>query len=287
MNFRRWLREPLVHFLALGALIFGAYTALNDGTDNDREIVVSVGQQEHLLTTFTRTWQRPPTPEEFQGLVEDWIRQEIAYREGQAMGLDSGDTVIRRRLRQKLELLAEDVVDLDEPTEQELQAFLERNQDVYEAEARYNLRQVYFSPDRRGDEAVRDAEQALVLLSSGDLALDPALVGDPLPLPHRLDDEAEGALARQFGRAFAKGLEGLPLGEWSGPVESGFGLHLVQLEARRAGRPLSLEEARSAVARDLVAERRQAAIDRLYERLAERYTISVEPLADELEPAGP
>ncbi len=274
----RWLKEPLLHFLVLGALIFLAYDRLNAGAEGAGEIVVTSGLQTHLITTFTRTWQRPPTPEEFKGLVDDWIRQEIAYREGQSMGLDTDDTVIRRRLRQKLELLAEDVVSLDQPDDEELQAFLAANQDSYVQEPRYTLRQVYFSPDRRGEEATRDAEQALVLLATDDGLVDPEAMGDPLPLPFRLESERRDAVARQFGADFADALAGLGTGAWEGPVQSGYGWHLVYLEAIEPGRPLTLEEARAAVARDLAHERRQAAIDQLYERLAERYTITVQPL---------
>ncbi len=141
---KRWLSEPLIHFLLLGALIFVAYNALapDEGRDDDTRIVVSQGQQEHLVTAFSRTWQRPPTQEEFNGLVDDWIREEIAYREGLAMGLDTGDLIIRRRLRQKLELLAEDVISLDEPTDEVLQAYLDENTDDYRLEPRYSLRQI-------------------------------------------------------------------------------------------------------------------------------------------------
>jgi len=273
---RRWLSEPLLHFLALGALIFLVYGLVNEDAPGEDEIVVTRGQQAHLVTTFTRTWQRPPTPSEFQGLMQDWIRQEIAYREGQSMGLDRDDTVIRRRLRQKLELLAEDVVSLREPTDEELQAYLEENQEAYTREPRYTLRQVYFSPDRRGDDAVRDAEQALVLLAEDGPLVDPEAMGDPLPLPHRLADERLSAVARQFGADFAEALASLRPDAWEGPVRSGYGLHLVKVEARDAGRPLTLQEARDAVARDLANERRQSAIEQLYDRLAEKYTITVE-----------
>ncbi len=277
---QRWLKEPLLHFIVLGALIFLAYGLLGDDVPGDDEIVVTRGQQAHLVTTFTRTWQRPPTPQEFDGLVRDWIRQEIAYREGQAMGLDTDDTVIRRRLRQKLELLAEDVVSLDEPTEAELQAFLEAHPEDYVREPVITLRQVYFSPDHRGDAVERDAQQALVLLSTDDPALDPAGLGDPLSLPHRLDGQHHSAVVRLFGGDFAEAVFALAPGAWRGPVRSGYGLHLVQVESHRPGGPLTLEQARAEVLRDLEYRRQQAAIDELYDRLAETYTITVEAPAD-------
>ncbi len=278
---QRWLKEPLLHFIVLGALIFVAYEAFDSGAAAPDEIVLTRGQQEHLITAFSRTWQRPPMEAEFEGLVRDWIREEIAYREGQAMGLDTNDTIIRRRLRQKLELVTEDLVALAEPTEEELQAWLDANTATYTLEPRYTLRQVYFSPDRRGEAVVRDAEQALVLLQTGGAMVDPDQVGDPLPLPSMMRDEWESAIARQFGSVFTDGLATLEPGGWSGPVESGFGVHLVFLEAVTPGRPMTLEEARAAVTRDLGKARRDEAVDTLYETLAERYTVTVEPLVTE------
>ncbi|MEM1411669.1 MAG: peptidylprolyl isomerase [Pseudomonadota bacterium] len=275
---RRWLREPLVHFMVLGALIFAAYLVLEPGSGDPDGILLTQGQQEHLISAFTRTWQRPPTRAEFEGLVEDWIREEIAYREGLVMGLDADDTIIRRRLRQKLELVTEDLVGLAEPSEEELQAFLEARPEAYRLEPRHSLRQVYFSPDRRGENAARDAEQALAALTMEDAAPDPLTLGDPLPLPNTMTREWESALARQFGSVFVEGLADLEPGAWSGPVPSGYGLHLVYLEATEAGRPMTLEEARRDVRRDFENQRRLQAIDQLYDALAERYTVRIEPL---------
>ncbi len=145
----KWLREPLIHFLLLGGLIFVVYHSVaGKGSDAD-EIFISKGQQENLLNTFSRTWQRPPTPDEFQGLLQDYIRQEIAYRESRKMGLDQDDIVIRRRLRQKLEMLVEDVAALMPPNDEQLQAYLDEHHAEYMLQPQISLRQVYFSTDRR------------------------------------------------------------------------------------------------------------------------------------------
>ena len=136
-----WIKEPLLHFIVLGALVFALYGFIGPDKPADDEIIVTRGQQEHLVTAFTRTWQRPPTQAEFTGIVDDWIREEIAYREGLGMGLDTDDTIIRRRLRQKLEVLAEDIVSMAEPTEEILQQYLEENQTTYTREPVYTLRQ--------------------------------------------------------------------------------------------------------------------------------------------------
>ena len=277
---KRWLHEPLLHFLVLGALIFAGYRWLAPDQPGTDEIVVTRGQQEHLVTAFTRTWQRPPTEAEFSNLVDDWVREEIAYREAKQMGLDANDTIIRRRLRQKLETLADDIVSMAEPTDQDLQRYLQENAEQYRSETRYSLQQIYFSTDRRGDQAGADAGQVLALLNNADASVDTTALGDPIPLPQDLDNERESAIAAQFGQLFVEGLQRLEEGQWAGPVRSGYGLHLVRIESMSPGRALALAEVRDEVLRDWSSEQRDAAMEQLYERLAERYTLSVEPMAE-------
>lgn len=276
----KWLREPLIHFLVLGGLLFFLYDVVSEKGQAENEIFISKGQQQNLLNTFSRTWQRLPTAAEYQGLLRDYIRQEIAYRESREMGLDQDDIVIRRRLRLKMEMLAEDVVGLVPPTEEELQAYIDRNPDDFQVEPRMDLKQLYFSSDRRGDRAETDALDALARLRAGDL--DPGEVGDPIPLPGVLEDVAESEVERLFGAEFVDGLQNLDTGRWAGPVASGFGLHLVLLKNRSVARTPELGEVREAVRRELLNERRRASIDGLYDKLAENYVIEIEPLTDEV-----
>jgi hypothetical protein len=276
----KWLKEPLIHFLLLGALIFVAHDQWAGKGRAPDEIFISRGQQENLLNTFGRTWQRPPTAEEFQGLLQDYVRQEIADREGRALGLDRDDIVIRRRLQQKLELLAEDVASLAPPSEQDLQDFLNAHPDGFMIEPRLTLRQVYFSRDRRGAGAGQDALDLLQRISRDGPEAEFEQFGDPLPLPARMEDLRESEVARLFGGEFTDALQGLEPGRWTGPVESGFGLHLVFIETREAGRIPELAEVRDAVQREWSSQRRRAAIDSLFERLAGNYTIEIEPLPD-------
>jgi hypothetical protein len=275
---KQWLFEPLVQFLLLGALIFVGHSWLSSDVQREGQIQVSRGQQEHLLTTFARTWTRPPTAKEFEGLVDDWIREEIAYREGTRMGLDTDDTIIRRRLRQKLELLAEDVVSVTAPGEEELAAFLASHQQDYRLETRLTFSQIYFSEARRGAQAHSDAVKALNQIQEGWAR--PLELGDPLPLPARFSAERESAIAGQLGQDFAQGLGALELARWVGPIRSAFGLHLVHIEAREAGRPLTLDEARNEVKRDWEHQRRIETIEQLYARLRDQYTVIVEPLSE-------
>lgn len=272
------LRDPLVHFLLLGVAIFAAYDWLGDGGRAD-QIVVTRGQQVNLIETFERTWRRPPTPEEFRGLLQDFLRQEIAYREAGEMALDRDDIVIRRRLQQKLELLTEDLASLAPPTEAELDAYFAEHSDDYRTEPRYSFEQIYFSANRRGEAAGDDAVALLASLeSSVEEGIDLASAGDPISLPQRLIGESRLEIAAIFGSDFAEALAGLAVGAWDGPVQSGFGIHLVRVEERMDGRIPTRAEVAPEVLNDLLAERRARAVDALYESFAERYEIRIEPL---------
>jgi hypothetical protein len=277
----RWLKEPLLHFLLLGAAIFVLYDVLAAKGSAPDEIYVSRGQQENLFNTFSRTWQRGPTAEEFQGLLRDYVRGEIAYRESKKMGLDQDDIVIRRRLRQKLELLAEDVASLSAPTEEQLQAYLDQHNEEFRIEPVLSLRQIYFSRDRRGGQAEADALELLGRIANDGPDGQFEQFGDPLPLPAEIHRARAGELARMFGRVFVEGLQGIEPGHWAGPVESGFGIHLVFIEEREEGRVPELAEVRDEVQREWLSQRRREAVDSLYERLGQNYTVEIEPLAQD------
>ncbi len=270
------MREPLVHFFALGALLFVLHAVVGDPTARSRErIVVTRGQIEQLATTFARIWQRPPTRRELDGLVEDWIRSEVAYREALALGIDEGDVIVRRRLRQKLEFLTEDATEAT-PTDDELRAYLAEHPDDFRTPARATFTQVYLSPARR-DDAAADARTLLARL---DDAADPGDLGDPLLAPRELVDAPRTEVESVFGTAFADAVETAPVGRWSGPVESGYGVHLVNVARRTDGTVPALEEVRPAVVREWQNARRTRLLDEAYQRLRAQYEIVVEPVAD-------
>ena len=270
------LKEPLLHFLLLGVLIFVAYGFVSSDTPADDEIVVTRAQQERLIDAFSATWKRPPTPPEFKGIVDDWIREEIAYREAMEMGLDTDDTIVRRRLRQKLEVLAEDIVSIVEPTTEDLERFLAENPAPYAEEPTYSLRQIYFSADARGSAVRQDAEQALLLLQTDDQLTNPEALGDPILIPHRLVGERESEIAAKLGREFVAGLRDKQPGGWLGPIQSAYGLHLVLIEEYLPGRSPTLAEVERSVKRDWLGQQREKAMDNLYDRLSAKYRISIE-----------
>jgi parvulin-like peptidyl-prolyl isomerase len=270
-----FLREPLVHFLVLGALLF-ALAARGDDRDTDAgEIVVTAGQVEHLATVFAATWKRPPSAAELEELVQEHVREELACREALALGLERDDAIVRRRLRQKLEFVVNDLVARQEPDDAALAAFLRERPAAFAREAHTSFRHVYLSRERRGDALADDARALLAELRAGAAA--PAEAGDPQLLPDELELASAGEIDALLGPGFAAALAALPTGEWSGPVESSYGLHLVHVFAREPGRMPELDEVRAEVEREWLAARRAEELARFYRGLAERYRIVIEP----------
>jgi hypothetical protein len=270
---KRFLREPLVHFLVLGAALFALDRWRGGAAEARERIVIGAGQLEHLAAGFARTWLRPPTPEELRGLVRDHVREELATREALTLGLDRDDTIVRRRLRQKLEFLTEDVASLAEPSEAELETWLRAHPQAYELEPRFTFQQVFLSPERRGEALEADAQRLLA-----ELRAQPELeAGDPTLLPEGLELAGTSEIERLFGDDFARALAALEPGGWGGPLRSAFGLHLVRIGARETGRLPELAEVREAVSRDWFAAKKRAALDAFYDGLLERYEVVIEP----------
>jgi PPIC-type PPIASE domain len=268
------LREPLLHFVVLGAALFVLFGVVGGPAEErpDR-IVVSPAKVENLAGLFRQTWRRPPTQAELDGLIADHVKEEILYREALALGLERNDIVIRRRLRQKMEFISEDTAPQAEPTEDELRAFLAERPERFREPSRVSFAQVYLSPDRRGEAAWSDAERMLVALDAGS---DPAAAGDPFLLEQDYRNLAAHDVERLFGRAFAAQVAGLPVGRWSGPATSGYGLHLVLVRERIPARLPDLDEVRDAVANEWRAARRKEANRAFYEGLRARYEVTVE-----------
>lgn len=285
---KSWLREPLVHFLLIGAGLFLLYEVLNRGeSDAPRDIVVSEARVEALAENFARTWMRPPTAQEIKGLVDDYIAEEVYYREAIAMGLDSDDLVIRRRLRQKMEFISADVATATPPTDEQLQAYLGEHAEKFLMPPRLTFQQVYFSTDKRGESAARDAEKLLAELNAGRGPASPIEAGDPTLLPPAMEAAAPQDIANAFGSEFAAAIEDAPVGQWAGPFPSGFGMHVVKVDAREAGTAPTLAEIRPLVQREWEAEQRKTVEKALLDKLRARYDVRVEgPAAALFEGAG-
>jgi hypothetical protein len=272
------LREPLLHFILLGAVIFAAFGFITrHRTDKPGEIVVTQGALENIVTGFTRTWQRPPSEAELRGLVREYIREEVAYREALAMGLDRDDTIVRRRLRQKLEFLSDDLASRAQPTDADLQALLQAHPDLFQSEPLFSFRQIYLNPQLHGSNLQRDQARLLANLQRAGLHTDFASFGDPFLLPQTFQSVSLAEVKQTFGDQFASAISTASLGVWQGPVASGYGAHLVFVTQRSDGHMPALADVREQVRREWLDAKRSEATDKFYEALLRRYTIRIEP----------
>jgi peptidyl-prolyl cis-trans isomerase C len=274
---KAFIREPLVHFLVLGAGVFGLFAFVGDRSEIEPdEIVVGAGQIERMSQAWRKTRMRPPTQPELEGLIRDYIKEEVLYREALVLGLDQDNAVIRRHLRQKMEFLSEDIAARTEPDDETLQAFLDANPDKFRTDPQITFQHIYFSWDKRGDLAAPDARQVLATLSGNETDDEVAALGDPLPLPHSVERYPVREVANLFGRDFAAQLMFVETGQWLGPVPSGFGLHLVIVDERIDAVLPQLDVVRDAVVREWREEQRQSVNEVFYETLRTRYNVVIE-----------
>lgn len=259
MNARNWVREPLVHFIAAGAVIFAVAGVVGDATSESRRIEVTPGLVDRLQQVFAAQWRRPPTPAELEGLIESHVEEEVLYREALGLGLDKDDTIVRRRLAQKMQFMIEDVAVPPAPTDVELTIYFDANREQFRLPTTVTFSHVYFSVDRR-DDAEHDALTTLAELAGEERADEErtAARGDAFMLRYDYADITEAELGRLFGREFAEAVFGLPVGGWQGPVRSGYGFHLVRLDRKNSPPEPTFGEARDGVlAAYLEAERRR------------------------------
>ena len=274
---RKLLREPLLHFLLLGAALFAAYGWLQRGRAADvtsTRIELTSDDVRQLDVYFESQWRRPPTPQELEGLVEQKVQEEILYREALALGLDKDDTIVKRRMAQKMQFLAESVAEAHEPGTAELEAWYRENPGPFAVPSRISFRQLYFSPDRRGESARADAEQALARLVREPESSRRAQ-GDQVMLADYYADRAPDQLAKEFGPAFARAIFDVKTGAWQGPIESGYGWHLVFVDSLVPGRTPELAEVESEVKTAWLTEQKAKAWQKAYAEMRAKYTVAL------------
>jgi hypothetical protein len=268
-------RQPLLHFLLIGAALFLFYDMVGEGDSevSSKRIHIDRGQAQQLVANFERTWSRPPSRDQLQAMIESYVREEVFYREALAMGLDQNDPMVRRRMRMKLEFMLEDLSGQD-ASDKVLSDFLIQNTDRFRDEAQVSFRQVYLDPDGHLD-LENEAAQLLSRLNNGG---DPGALGDPTLAPRTYQLTSQSMIARDFGDNFAHEIVSLPAGHWSGPIYSPFGAHLVKINARVDARLPELVEIRDEVLREYLANKREQQKNLAYKKLRESYEITVEPL---------
>ena len=272
-SIRAVMREPLLHFLLAGAGLFLLFTYVSDPeSTGDDQIVVTSGQMEHLTTLFVKTWQRAPTDQELRGLIDNYILEEVLYREATAIGLDQDDTIIRRRLRQKMEFLVDDFSAAD-PPDVDLQQLLDDDPERFRTVPRVSFEHVYLI------DAESVSVDALLVMLQNDEPIDSLPVGMSGLIPRRFHDASETTVSGQFGEKFTQILFSLETGRWTGPVESPYGVHLIRIDEITEGRVPALDEIRDEVQREWLFDRRAATQQAVFDSLRDKYTITIEEYA--------
>lgn len=279
-----WLREPLVHFLIVGALMFVGYRIVNPAPDasvDSQRIELTKDDLRQLVAKWLAQGRPMPTPEQVHGLAEQKVREDILSREAVALGLDRDDEIIRRRLAQKMDFLVADLAAMQDPTAADLKEWFARNSDRFAQPPRAGFRHLYFSTDKRGAHARDDAQAALgkVAGMAGD-SPDAAAVADRFMFQDFYGDSTLDQVAKEFGPGFAKDLFSLAPGSWQGPIQSGYGWHLVWISSMEPGRVPAFEEVEQDVKAAWLDERYREIKQRAFEEMRARYTVVIPQFDD-------
>ena len=275
----RFIREPLLHFLLIGAAFFIFYGMYSKtGADEPGKIItVSAAEIEWMKASWQKRWSRPPRPEELDGMIQDYIRETVLYREALALGLDKDDRFIRQRLGLKMEFIAADLATLSPPAEDELKAYFDSHRERYRESPRYTFTQVFFDPDKRGDATLADAEAVKAkLLAEDGVTDDPGSLGDSLMLESEYVDKDLFDIEKLFGGIFAQSLENLSPGQWQGPLTSGYGVHLVYLHRVDEPPPPDFAVLREKLVQDWTEEKGSELKAQFYAGLREQYEVVIE-----------
>ena len=273
MRIRRLLGEPMLHFLVIGIGLFAAYQWMAPVDSDGRRIVITRGVVDDLVTQHVAARGREPSSAELNHLVESYVRGEILYREGVRLGLDRDDIVVKRRVRQKIEVIAEEDAATRAPTDADLSAYLVANQARFVQPAILTFEQVFIGASTSGPGVVHAAAVTRDALRNG---ADPDELGKPTLLPHRMIRIAADLVARDFGASFAAALEKVKVGEWVGPIDSSFGTHYVRVSDRTPAAAPQLAAVRDHVVREWENERRQRARNDAYVKMRSEYAVSIE-----------
>ena len=276
---KRLLREPLLHFLVIGFAVFAVYSYMHRGrvgVDPSHQIPLTLDDLRTMDMYFESQWHRQPTPEEFNALVENKVQEEILYREGLAMGLDKDDEIVKRRMAQKMQFLAEDVATAHEPSTEELQAWFAKNGEKFALPSRASFRHIFFGFDKRGESAQTDAVSALIKLNGKpENSLLAASLADSFMFQDYYADRTPEELAKEFGPTFAVGLFKLKPQSWQGPIESGYGWHLVFIDSVTPGRIPKFEEVEPDVKTAWLGYQKEKAWREVYSRMRAKYTVLI------------
>ena len=269
-----FLREPLLHFLLIGAGLFFLFSQINNPqVETGHRIIITQANLDRLATIWLKRMGRPPSAQEREQQLEHYIREQVLYREAMAMGLDQGDVIVSRRLAQKMEYLFNDLSFIPEPTETELVSFLSEHASQFTLPATITFSQIFLDPGERDQEINKDAEQLLEQLKETTSEVDTINLGDRSLLPYEFTKERENEITSMFGAAFTNQAFALPVNSWQGPITSEYGVHLIYINSYTEARLPPLAEIRERVASEWRSTKQHEANEIFYQSLYQRYEI--------------
>lgn len=268
---RNIFKEPLFHFLLLGALIFALYGIVNRQTDDERTILIDDFDMNNIIASWEMQWKRLPTDEELKNLVQQNIKQEIFYQEALKMNLDHNDEIIKRRLSQKMQFLSNDLAAMNEPSDEDIQKYYDLHFTAYLSPYKFSFYQIVFNQDNRND-PLGDAEAFMSQINN--LSIEEVKTkGDTLPFPFFFENIDADELNRQLGNDFSKSLEKIKKGSWTGPVQSGFGYHLIYLTDKTGPQIPEIESIKDDLLRDMEYDNQKQLNDLIFTELKKNYSI--------------
>jgi hypothetical protein len=273
MRIRMLLGEPMLHFLLIGIALFAAYQWMSPVDSDGRRIVITQGVVDDLVSQHVAARGREPSATELNHLIESYVRDEVLYREGVKLGLDRDDIVVKRRVRQKIELIEEEHGSTGTPTDADLSAYLAAHPTRFVQPAILTFEQVFLGQPTASPGVVQAVAVAHQALRNG---ADPAELGTPTLLPHQVTRTPADLVARDFGASFTAVLERVPVGEWVGPVDSSFGAHYVRVSDRTPAVAPQLAAVRDHLVREWENERRQRARNDAYTKMRGEYQVRIE-----------
>ena len=277
----RLFKEPLIQFLIIGAAIYGAYALFGSPEEDYRDniILVDSNRINAMVSEWESRWQRPPTRQEIDGLIQQYIKEDVLYRQAVAMGLNEDDPITRRRMAQKLEFLTSDLAQMQEPAEGELETFFEENEETYRDPDVISFGHIFVDPDARGDATLDDANDLLAeLMAQGEPTEEMLQSGDRFMLQNYFAAATELDIRRQLGSGFAESVMVLEPGQWHGPVLSGYGVHLVYVFTMQAAPAPQFDMVRERLLEDWHMVKREEFNQQFLETLKDRFEIIVEEL---------
>ncbi len=267
------LREPLMHFLLIGAALFFVFDQVGDPVEVDNRIIISQADLDILANDWLRRTGRPPSPQQVEQQLRQYIREQVLSREAVNLGLDRDDVIIRRRLAQKMQFLFDDLGQVPDPTDADLNVFMSKHVERFTLPATLSFSHIFLDPDSRGEAIQAQAQQLISRLQESNAVVDTSELGDPILLPLQFDIQTRLQISNLFGDEFAGQVYSLPVNRWSEPVASGYGLHLVYVHSRTAARVQPLAEVRQSIIRQWQTAKQQELNDLFYQGIQQRYEI--------------